>query len=99
MMTTRVPVDSAEAAELREVEAERERDDHHAAHVAHDPRCRGGWLGEDAAGRPRPCPRCRSHLQQVTCLCCLATENACASRMTLSGRSCCDQCSHPKGGR
>lgn len=26
--------------------------------------CHGGWLGEDADGRPIPCYECRPHLQQ-----------------------------------
>lgn len=25
----------------------------------HDPRCQGGWLGEDDEVRPIPCPVCR----------------------------------------
>lgn len=25
-------------------------------------RCRGGWAGEDADGRPVPCARCKPHL-------------------------------------
>lgn len=28
----------------------------------HDPNCRGGWLGADAEGRPRPCRICKPHL-------------------------------------
>lgn len=28
----------------------------------HDPRCAGGWLGEDADSRPIPCLQCRPHL-------------------------------------
>lgn len=28
----------------------------------HDPRCRDGWLGEDAHDRPIPCLACRPHL-------------------------------------
>jgi hypothetical protein len=26
--------------------------------------CEDGWLGEDAQGRPRPCPVCRPHIPQ-----------------------------------
>lgn len=33
--------------------------------IAHDPRCRRGWLGEDLDGRPIPCLRCRPHLIRV----------------------------------
>lgn len=28
----------------------------------HDPRCRGGWLGEDHEGRRIPCLVCKPHL-------------------------------------
>lgn len=28
----------------------------------HEARCKNGWLGEDAEGRPIPCTRCRPHL-------------------------------------
>lgn len=59
----RYPVDSTEARELREQAAE----DDATAHTAppepeHDPRCRAGWLGEDAHDRPIPCLTCRPHL-------------------------------------
>jgi hypothetical protein len=54
-MTWRIPVDSAEAAELRE----RPDDDQPVLHAS---RCSGGWLGEDTEGRPIPCLQCRTHL-------------------------------------
>ena len=50
------PIDSTEAAEFREREAEAE------SPVPHSVACRGGWLGEDAEGRPIPCLMCRPHL-------------------------------------
>lgn len=55
----RYPVDSAEARELREQAAE---DDTTATEPEHDPRCRDGWLGDDAHDRPIPCLTCRPHL-------------------------------------
>lgn len=32
----------------------------------HDPRCRDGWLGENADGKPIPCYVCRPHLRHGT---------------------------------
>ena len=51
----RWPVDSQDAAELRE----REDDDQP---TLHDARCEAGWLGEDDQDRPIPCLACRPHL-------------------------------------
>lgn len=42
--------------------------------VAHDSRCRSGWLGEDLDGRPIPCLRCRPHLAST------AVVNDCSVR-------------------
>lgn len=53
----RYPLDSADAAEQRE--AANEPPD---PAPVHDLRCDAGWLGEDPAGRPIPCLRCRPHL-------------------------------------
>lgn len=53
----RYPVDSADARELREFEAENPEQP-----FFHDPRCEDGWLGEDERGRPIPCLQCRPHL-------------------------------------
>jgi hypothetical protein len=53
------PIDSADAAELREAESEAvgpSGSDHH------DPLCTSGWLGEDLDGRLTPCLSCRPHL-------------------------------------
>lgn len=58
----RYPVDSAEARELRELAAETDTAAPTAAALEHDPRCRAGWLGEDAHDRPIPCLTCRPHL-------------------------------------
>lgn len=33
--------------------------------IAHDPRCRSGWLGQDLDGRPIPCLQCRPHLRKT----------------------------------
>lgn len=52
----RYPVDSAEARELREQDAE-----NHTP-TGHDPRGRDGWLGDDAHDRLIPCRECRPHL-------------------------------------
>lgn len=35
-----------------------------AAPRPHEARCRSGWLGEDAEGRPVPCTVCRPHLRK-----------------------------------
>lgn len=56
-MTFRIPVDSAEAAELRE-----RGDDDPGQPVLHDPRCRDGWLGDDEHDHPIPCLECRPHI-------------------------------------
>lgn len=50
------PVDSAEARELREAQADEQQQ------RRHDPSCSGGWLGEDLDGRLIPCLDCRPHL-------------------------------------
>lgn len=52
------PVDSSDAAETRADLDEREQ----LEQRPHDERCRGGWLGEDHAGRPIPCTTCRPHV-------------------------------------
>jgi hypothetical protein len=51
---THYPADSTDARELRDRAADN-------AAQAHDPEC-SGWQGEDAEGRPVPCPVCRPHL-------------------------------------
>lgn len=92
----RIPVDSTDAAELRELEAEREQQQ--AAERYHDPACRFGWLGEDREGRPIPCGICRPHLHDHRCTGCLALANSCTNRRLLSGRDCCPACSHQSAG-
>lgn len=72
-----IPTDSADARELREVEAEREAADaaqraqdavrDAQARRAHAERCHAGWLGEDAQGRPVPCPACHPVPPRVVC--------------------------------
>lgn len=62
------PTDSADARELREREledqaaADEQARAGAAAEEVHTARCDAGWLGEDDAGRPIPCPQCRPHL-------------------------------------
>ena len=57
MSPYRIPVDSADARELRELEEENPEQP-----FLHDPRCEAGWLGDDELGRPIPCLQCRPHL-------------------------------------
>lgn len=102
MTLPRIPVDSAEAAELREAEdAQRE----HAtvpparASAPHDSRCRRGWLGEDPEGRPIPCPHCRPHLRDRAYLVCDLRESACSSRRERLGIRCCEHCEHASTSR
>lgn len=57
MILGRIPMDSADARELRETERDA------AQLVLHDPRCTGGWLGETDDGHPIPCLECRPHLR------------------------------------
>lgn len=96
MMRT-VPIDSSDARELREAEAEQEA----AAAAAelqsrrdHAERCRGGWLGEDAAGRPRICPVCRPHLLRVDCRTCGASVTGCLRSTGVRRGRCCEFCDH-----
>ncbi len=94
-MYTDAPVDSTEARERREAEAE----DQAAAELdrrRHAETCMNGWVGEDQDGRPAPCPRCRPHLLTVACWTCGQTSNACRIKWAaLTGR-CCDYCDHSK---
>lgn len=55
------PVDSTEAREQREAQAERDR----LEAIPHEQRCHDGRLGEDHNGRPIPCPTCRPHLART----------------------------------
>lgn len=83
-----IPIDSTDAREQRELEAERveaelAEDREHAAH------CHGGFLGEDAAGRPRPCPRCKPHTQHVGCRTCGVPYAACSAQIKTGRGACC----------
>lgn len=49
-------------------------------------RCRRGWLGEDRAGRPIPCPECRAAtLAKIARLRCRATDPAGTSPVVTEG--------------
>lgn len=85
----RIPVDSAEAAELREIEAEQE-----SLEVEHRRDCRNGWLGEDADDRPVPCPWCKPNLYDALCSTCSRRLSSCTALQHLQHRSCCDACMH-----
>lgn len=84
---SRIPVDSADARELRELEAERE-----AQAARHE--CVDGWTGEDDAGRPVPCPHCRPHLLEVACRLCQASDAACRRQRARGRGACCENCNH-----
>jgi hypothetical protein len=87
---TRIPVDSADARELREIEAEAD-----ALDRRHDELCRAGLLGEDrGTGLPIPCPRCRPHLFAGPCPTCAQRRATCSERRRRTGRRCCDECTH-----
>lgn len=75
------PCDSADARELREREPDQP--------PLHDSRCDSGWLGEDDAGRPIPCPQCRPHLTGDRCDGCGADQMGCSVKTGLAGRPCC----------
>ena len=85
------PIDSAEARELREAEAD---EVHARLPSAHDARCRDGWLGDDDQDRPIPCPTCRPHLAPHHCKHCGASRHTCNSNRILGGRHCCRGCTH-----
>lgn len=93
---TRIPVDSADAAELREQAAEQtaadqaERARPATAEREHDARCVGGWLGEDDEGRPRPCHHCRPRLADRRCSVCGQLASGCRA----DAGGCCDHCAH-----
>lgn len=89
----RIPVDSTDARELRELEEERSREE--AAAKVHDPRCRRGWLGETEDGHPIPCLHCRPHLLDQACLSCGAPPRGCETTRRKGGR-CCPDCHHDK---
>lgn len=103
MIPPRIPVDSADARELREAHAEADAvqpplesavpaDQHRR--TAHDPRCRRGWLGEDPGGRPIPCLLCRPWLAHVDCWTCSTTWQACHHQRHAHHGHCCPNCNH-----
>lgn len=95
MTTRRIPIDSTEAREQREAEqldleaADQER-------RRHDRDCRGGWLGEDDQGRPRPCLRCRPWLAVRACPTCSTTYAACVLQRDQRRGRCCPDCNHAR---
>lgn len=54
--------------------------------------CNDGWLGEAAAGHPRPCTTCLPYLGP--CSSCGGSRRSCASRGLIGGRRCCSACTH-----
>lgn len=87
------PVDSTEARERREAEAEAEATGE-LDRRRHAETCIDGWLGEDQHGRPIPCQRCRPHLFTEPCRTCQQSISTCLTkRDSLEGR-CCDHCEH-----
>jgi hypothetical protein len=105
MIITTHPVDSAEAAELRErAEVENEQLEAMQAQRVqrqrdHDQRCRRGWLGEDNDGRPVPCLQCRPWLVAGPCLMCSTPPHACSEQQEHGRGRCCTDCDHHRGGR
>lgn len=92
-MTRTIPIDSTDARELREAEAEREAAAR-AADLEHAEHCHGGWLGVDDDGRPRPCRRCRPHLFPDPCSVCSQTRQTCEAGRAHRHGPCCDHCTH-----
>lgn len=96
----RVPVDSAEARELREIEAveqldaRRERERRRDDEMRHETRCTDGWLGEDLEGRPVPCPVCKQHLLDRPCATCGRRSSGCVAQTALLRGPCCAHCHH-----
>ncbi len=93
-----IPIDSTDAREQRELEAEQAAADA-LERRQHAERCRAGWLGEDADGRPIVCPLCRPGLLHVPCRTCGATYEACNAQRTARRRPCCDACNHARRSR
>lgn len=105
----RIPVDSAEAAEIREAEeanppappVPRPSPDPAAQppDPPHDSSCVGGWLGEDDQGRPRPCLVCRPHLAHPgPCRNCGVATATCSASIEAGCGRCCDSHDHPLKG-
>ena len=66
-MSTWPPTCSQDVREAREAAEEsalvRRRHEAVAA-ILHEHYCRDGWIGEDAHGRPQPCPKCHPGLEE-----------------------------------
>lgn len=96
-MWSRAPVDSGEAREMREA-AEAAAETTRAAQPDpmrdHADRCRGGWVGEDADGRPIPCRVCRPHLWHQACRTCSAPWQSCQALDRIRRGPCCPHCDH-----
>lgn len=90
----RIPTDSTDARELREL------DEHHAevdleTEELHASVCTEGWLGEDDAGRPVPCPTCRPLAWPRPCPLCATPAALCVRLVERRRRRCCASCEHP----
>jgi hypothetical protein len=90
-----VPIDSTDAREQRELEQARAEAEG-LENIRHSLTCRGGWLGEDEEGRPRPCPRCRPALMHVACHLCGVSHQACALQQAHRRGPCCPSCNHSR---
>lgn len=91
----RIPVDSADARELRELEeARKARPEDQPRPAIHDATCRDGWIGDDAAGRPIACPVCKPHLYDHRCMTCNLPQSRCAGQRAHVGQRCCNGCQH-----
>lgn len=90
-----IPTDSTDAREQREREAA-QVDAQAAEERRHAAKCRGGWLGEDAEGRPVPCDRCRPHLDRIACRTCSTRPEACAQQRNTHRGPCCPDCDHTR---
>lgn len=96
MSHDRIPVDSSDARELREAEAERLAEELDQRR-RHDDECRDGWRGQDEEGRPRPCLRCRPHLARRECRTCAVPAERCQAQRRQGRGACCGSCEHPGG--
>lgn len=89
----RIPVDSTDARELREDEAEHLAEETAARHE-HDVECVDGWRGEDEDGRPRACLTCRPWLARRECRVCSLPLDRCTEQRHRARGRCCDTCDH-----
>lgn len=90
-----IPTDSTDAREQREAEAEQNQAEIQERR-RHAAECRSGWLGEDDAGRPVACPRCRPHLLHTPCHTCSTPYAACTTQQAARRGPCCDTCDHSR---